>query len=60
MDSYPSADYETIGTFTGVNGELQLRDCVDFRPRIDDDGVDFTSTGASLTNPPHPGHSLNA
>jgi hypothetical protein len=59
VDSYPSADYETIGTFTGVKGELQLRDCVDFRPRIDDDGTDFTTTGASLTNPPHPGQSMN-
>ena len=56
VDSYPSADYDTIGTFTGVNGEVQLRDCLDFRPRLDDAGGDFTSTGSNLTSAPHPSH----
>jgi len=59
VDSYPTADYDTIGEFTGVKGTLKLRECVDFRPRIDDDGTDYTTAGASLSNPPHPGHSMN-
>lgn len=58
VDSYPSGDYDTIGTFTGVNGELQLRDCIDFRPRLDDAGTNFTSTGANLTSAPHPSSTL--
>ena len=56
VDSYPADDYDTIGTFTGVNGELQLRDCLDFRPRLDNAGADFTSTGSNLTFAPHPNH----
>ena len=59
VDSYPSADYDTIGTFTGVNGEVQLRDCLDFRPRLDDAGGDFTSTGSNLTSAPHPSSYIN-
>jgi len=52
VDSYPSADYESIPSFSGINGTIQLRDAVDFRPRKDDAGSDFTSTGASVTDIP--------
>ena len=52
VDSYPTADYESIPSFSGINGTIQLRDAVDFRPRKDDAGSDFTSTGASVTDIP--------
>ena len=52
VDSYPTADYESIPSFSGINGTIQLRDAVDFRPRKDDAGANFTSTGASVTDIP--------
>ena len=52
VDSYPTADYETIPSFSGINGTIQLRDAVDFRPRKDNAGSNFTSTGASVTDIP--------
>jgi len=52
VDSYPTADYESIPSFNGINGTIQLRDAVDFRPRKDDAGANFTSTGASVTDIP--------
>src|SRR6056300_1342499 len=52
VDSYPTADYASIPTFTGINGTVQLRDCIDFRPRINDAGTGFTGTGASLSSIP--------
>ena len=60
VDSYPTADYDTIPTFTGINGEVQLRDCLDFRPRRDDGDNNFTSTGSNLTVMPHPSHTSTA
>jgi len=47
VGSYP--DYEDIPTveFNGVF--FSLRDCLDFRPRINDVGTGFTGTGASTT-----------
>lgn len=51
-DSYPSDDYDSIPIFYGIKGLVQLRDCIDFRPRFDDDGADFTTTGSSLTDIP--------
>ena len=58
VDSYPSADYETIGTYTSTKSGTvyELRDCLDFRPRKDDNNADFTSTGAHLCKPPSPSH----
>lgn len=52
VDSYPTADYASIPTFSGINGTLQLRDCLDFRPRINDAGTGFTGTGSSLSAAP--------
>src|SRR5210317_1355060 len=52
VDSYPTADYASIPTFTGINGTVQLRDCIDFRPRINDAGTGFTGTGSSLSSIP--------
>ena len=60
VDSYPALDYSTIPTFTGINGELQLRDCIDFRPRKDDNDANFTSSGSALTVAPHPSSTLTA
>ena len=42
VDSYVGVDYADIGTF----GVIELRSAVDFRPRIDDSGGNFTGTGA--------------
>ena len=44
VNSYPSnVSYTTIPTFNG----LGLRDFIDFRPRISDDGIGFTGAGSS-------------
>ena len=59
-DSYPTADYDSIPSFTGLGGKVELRDCLDFRPRKDDAGSDFTSTGGNLTSAPHPDHTATA
>ena len=45
VDSYP--DFEDIPTFNSINGLVELRDCIDFRPRKSDEGVDnFTGANA--------------
>ena len=45
-DSYPaSVQYGAIPNFQGI----PLRDVIDFRPRINDAGTGFTSTGSSVT-----------
>ena len=56
VDSYTGSGvrYEDIPTFNQVS----LRDFVDFRPRIDDAGVDFESAGASVTQLPKRGVNL--
>lgn len=59
VDSYPPADYAHIPTFSSAQGELQLRDCVDFRPRKADDGANFTGTGRSLSCQPDPSHAMS-
>ena len=57
VDSYPTDDYDSIPEFNG----LKLRDCIDFRPRKADAGVDnFTGTNATSPRPPKPNHALNA
>ena len=45
VESYP--DYEDIPKFTDQGVVYDLRDCLDFRPRISNAGSDFKSTGAS-------------
>lgn len=59
VDSYPNADYNTIGSFNSAQGSVELRDCVDFRPRKDDTGSNFTSTGASVSRAPDPSHAMS-
>ena len=59
VDSYPTADYGTIGSFSSAQGTIELRDCVDFRPRKDDTGANFTGTGASLSGSPDPSHAMS-
>ena len=44
-DSYVGIEYAAIPYFQGV----ALRDTIDFRPRINDAGTGFTSTGSSVT-----------
>lgn len=48
VDSYADISYEEIPSFTYAGKEYQLRDCLDFRPRIDTDGITFTSPSEFL------------
>ena len=46
VNSYPAnVDYKAIPYFQGQ----ALRDCIDFRPRIDDAGTSFSGTGSSAS-----------
>ena len=61
VDSYPSADYATIGSFNSSKGVLQLRDCVDFRPRKAESGATVgsefsTGNGFKISRAPKPAH----
>ena len=60
VDSYvlsnPAGEYEKIPTFSGSSGTVQLRDCVDFRPTVNDNGTFASGTNLSLSNPPTPGN----
>jgi hypothetical protein len=50
VDSYPGTDYGIIPSFSSVNGNIQLRDCIDFRSSKDAAGtgiVAATATGAA-------------
>ena len=60
VDSYPTADYDTIPAFSSQQGLVQLRDCLDFRPRKADAADNFTATGSSNPQPPKPGHAAIA
>jgi hypothetical protein len=52
VNSYPgNVAYEAIPYFNGV----PLRDTIDFRPRISDDGVDFAGSGSSVSLAPKRG-----
>jgi hypothetical protein len=59
VDSYPNADYVTIPTFNSAQGAVELRDCIDFRPRKADAANNFTGTGASLSGSPDPSHAVS-
>ena len=62
VDSYPSAQYATIPEYTSdTTGEIfKLRDCLDFRPRVDDattidsggNNREFDGTGAAAIDTP--------
>jgi hypothetical protein len=41
------ADYENIPTFNDNGVVYNLRDCIDYRPRISNDGINFKNTGAA-------------
>ena len=66
VDSYPTADYAIIPAFNGAGGNLQLRDCIDFRPTKASSGSPTTGqefstgTGFSLSGAPKVGHALTA
>lgn len=59
VDSYPDAHYETIPTFNSSKGLVELRDCIDFRPRKNDNGVGFTGGNASISGAPDPQHAMS-
>lgn len=48
VDSYDGAvPYESIPSYNTATGDkVELRDVLDFRPRVDDTGANFTGTGA--------------
>lgn len=52
VNSYPAnVDYKALPFFNGIS----LRDCIDFRPRIDDAGTTFSGSGASVSLVPKRG-----
>jgi len=50
VDSYSGIDYKDIPTFFHSGKIYQLRDCLDFRPRINDAGTGFSGTGAVVND----------
>jgi len=48
VNSYSDIDYKDIPTFTSGAKTYQLRDCLDFRPRMDTNGTTFTSPSEFL------------
>ncbi len=62
VDSY-ALNYEDIPSYTSTQGngrKFELRDCLDFRPRIDDTGANFTGTNAILSEIPKFGTNAEA
>jgi len=49
VNSYSGINYKDIPTVTIDDKVINLRDYLDFRPRINDAGTAFTSTGGSTT-----------
>ncbi len=60
VDSYPAQDYADIQSFSSSAGSVDLRDCIDFRPRKDNTSSNFSGTGSSLSGAPKVGHALTA
>ena len=64
VDSYPAEDRTSKIIFNSNKGAVNLLDCLDFRPRKADNGVntfDFSSDGtASDPQPPKPNHAAIA
>ena len=53
VDSYTSqVNYDSIPSFRGINGYHELRDCLDFRPRINDAGTGFDGGTAQTSDIP--------
>jgi hypothetical protein len=61
--SHSTGDYFTVNSYPGnvayvdipKFNDIPLRDCIDFRPRISDDGVDFAGSGSSVSLAPKRG-----
>ena len=49
VDSYTALDYKDIPTVTISGQTFVLRDCVDFRPRMNDAGTGFAGTGGRIS-----------
>ena len=49
VDSYTGLDYKDIPTVTISGKAFVLRDCVDFRPRMNDAGTGFAGTGGRIS-----------
>jgi hypothetical protein len=64
VDSYDGVvNYEDIPTYTSPDGDgdtYDLRDCLDFRPRIQDTGGSFTGSGGSVSEIPMIGTNFEA
>ena len=66
VDSYDAAEYETIPSFNGIKGNVELRDCIDFRPTkasagsFNTDTVFTSGTGSQNADTPKPGSILLA
>ena len=66
VDSYDSAEYETIPSFNGIKGNVELRDAIDFRPTkasagsFTTDTVFTSGTGSQNADTPKPGSILLA
>ena len=57
VNSYPAnVAYGSIPIYQGIS----LRDFIDFRPRISDDGADFASSGSSISLVPKRGIDIRA
>ena len=61
VDSYSSLDYKDIPSYISKDSGqgFELRDCFDFRPRVDDNGT-FSGATASIPELPHIGTNLSA
>lgn len=55
VDSYSDVPYNQIPYFTSTTGVIALADVMDFRPRIDDTGQNYTSAGSSKSELPKVG-----
>ena len=51
VTSYATIPYSDIPTVTLGDTTFKLRDCIDFRPRINDAGTGFTGTGTPTNQP---------
>ncbi len=60
VDSYPAQDYADIPSFSSSVGSVDLRDCIDFRPRKNNTSSNFSGAGSSLSGAPKVGHALTA
>ncbi len=64
VNSYDASEYETIPTFNGIKGSVELRDAIDFRPTkatsgsFTADTVFTAGTGSQNADTPKPGSIL--